>query len=131
MGVILSGWWVFGWVMQRSHIKGKHNNIDFMTLDLIDNFNDMDGFIFFDFPRMTNKYVKKVFQTDSPKYLVIFESQLIRIDNWDAKKRVFFKRIFTWSDDIENGKKYIKLNLSQKIIKDIKSPTPASLFNNK
>jgi hypothetical protein len=102
------------------YIKGKHNNIDFMTLDLIDNFSDMDGFIFFDFPRMTNRYVKKVFQTDLPKYLVVLESKLIRIDNWDVNKCVFFKKIFTWSDDIANGKKYIKLNLSQKIIKDIK-----------
>jgi hypothetical protein len=102
------------------YVKGKYNNIDFMTLDLIDNFNDMEGFIFFDFPRMTNKYVKKVFQTDLPKYLVVLESKLIRIDNWDVKKCVFFKKIFTWSDDIANGKKYIKLNLSQKIIKDIK-----------
>jgi hypothetical protein len=51
---------------------------------------------------------------------VVLESKLIRIDNWDVKKCVFFKKIFTWSDDIANGKKYIKLNLSQKIIKDIK-----------
>jgi hypothetical protein len=88
---------------------------------------------------MTNRYVKKVFQTDLPKYLVVLESKLIRIDNWDVNKCVFFKKIFTWSDDIANGKKYIKLTMllclpliynwlngSNKL-----SPIPASLFNNK
>jgi hypothetical protein len=53
-----------------------------MTLDLIDNFSDMDGFIFFDFPRMTNRYVKKVFQTDLPKFIKSMLLCLPLIYNW-------------------------------------------------
>lgn len=52
-------------------------------------------------------------------YLLIFESELIRPDNWDIKKHKYFNKIFTWKDDIVDNKKYFKFNFAQNIIKDI------------
>ncbi len=43
-------------------------------------------------------------------YLLIFESELIRPDNWDREKHKSFKKIFTWNDDLIDGTKYIKFN---------------------
>ena len=85
-----------------------------MTLDMVENFDDMDGFIFLDFPKMKNKYVKKVFETNIPKYLVIFETELIKIDNWKIDNHKLFKKIFTWNDDIIDNKKYFKFCQSKR-----------------
>ncbi len=50
-------------------------------------------------------------------YLMIFESELIRPDNWEMQKHQHFHKIFTWKDDIVDNKKYIKFNFSQEILK--------------
>jgi hypothetical protein len=49
-------------------------------------------------------------------YLLIFESELIRKDNWDLDKHKFFKKIFTWNDDLVDGKKYLKFNFPNTFI---------------
>ena len=48
-------------------------------------------------------------------YLLIFESELIRPDNWDFEKHKYFHKIFTWKDDIIDNKKYFKFNFAQEI----------------
>jgi len=52
-------------------------------------------------------------------YLMIFESELIRPDNWDINKHKYFNKIFTWKDDIVDNKKYFKFNFAQEIPKII------------
>jgi len=52
-------------------------------------------------------------------YLLIFESELIRPDNWDISKHDYFQKIFTWQDDIIDNKKYFKFNFAQNIPKTI------------
>lgn len=48
-------------------------------------------------------------------YLILFESELIRPDNWDKKYHQSFKKIFTWDDRLVDGKKYFKFNFPNKI----------------
>ncbi|MBA7511064.1 hypothetical protein ES705_03054 [subsurface metagenome] len=48
-------------------------------------------------------------------YLLMFESKILRPDNWSINKHNFFKKIFTWDDNLVDGKKYIKVNYSHKI----------------
>lgn len=48
-------------------------------------------------------------------YLILFESELIRPDNWDTNKHQFFEKIFTWHDDFVNYDKYIKINFPNNI----------------
>jgi hypothetical protein len=103
----------------KLYLKGQDENIDFMTIDMIDTFEDMDGFIFFDFPNLKNDFVKKVFKIDAPKYLVIFESELIKPENWNLDNHKLFDKIFTWNDDIVDNKKYFKFNFAQSIPKYI------------
>jgi len=58
-------------------------------------------------------------------YLVLFESELIRPDNWDLRKHQAFKKIFTWNDDFVDNEKYFKINFSalfpRTISKDLSS----------
>lgn len=51
----------------------------------------------------------------SKSYLLLFETELIRPDNWDLKKHKFFKKIFTWNDKVVDGKRYIKFNFPNEI----------------
>lgn len=55
----------------------------------------------------------------SKSYLMLFESELIRPDNWDLNKHKYFHKIFTWKDDIIDNKKYFKFNFAQEIPKQI------------
>lgn len=52
-------------------------------------------------------------------YLLLFESKLIKLDNWDFKKHKYFEKIFTWNDNLVDNKKYFKLNFSYLLPKNI------------
>jgi hypothetical protein len=52
-------------------------------------------------------------------YLLLFESELIRPDNWDAEKHQAFRKIFTWHDDLVDNHKYFKINFPQLLPEDI------------
>lgn len=49
-------------------------------------------------------------------FLILFESELIRPDNWNLTNHQSFKKIFTWNDKFIDGKKYIKFNFPNKIL---------------
>ncbi|MCV2401637.1 glycosyltransferase family 10 [Marinomonas sp. C2222] len=48
-------------------------------------------------------------------YLLLFESELIRPDNWDVNKHSFFKKVFTWNDAYVSNDQYIKFNFPNTI----------------
>lgn len=102
------------------YIYGQKKGVNFVTLDTIESLKKIDVFIFFDFPNMKNKYVKKVFKLDSPKYLVILESKIIKPDNWDLNNHKLFDKIFTWNDDFIDDDKYFKINFSSRFPNSIK-----------
>jgi hypothetical protein len=62
----------------------------------------------------------------SKSYLMLFESELIRADNWDVNKHKEFKKIFTWHDDFVDNKKYVKFNFPNEI-----KLTPVGVENRK
>ena len=96
------------------YLLGQKRGVEFATLDMkkLDSF---DAFIFFDFPKSQNKLACEALNSNKPKYLVTFESEIIRKDNWDLNNHKFFEKIFTWNDDIIDNKKYFKLNFSHEL----------------
>ncbi len=52
-------------------------------------------------------------------YLLIFESELIRPDNWNLDNHKYFNKIFTWNDEFIDNQKYFKFNFAQEIPKII------------
>ena len=48
-------------------------------------------------------------------YLLLFESELIRPDNWVEENHKAFKRVFTWHDDLIGKAHYSKINFSHLI----------------
>lgn len=101
----------FNKLYQYGLLKG----IEFLTLDMISSFDEMDAFLFLDFPKLDTSYVQKAFKAKKPMYLVLFECEVIKPNNWDVNNHKFFDKVFTWNDDIVDNKKYIKINFSQTI----------------
>lgn len=85
------------------------------TID-VEEINSFDSIVFMDFPTFRNKYFNQLINNGFKSlYLIIFESELIRPDNWDIENHKYFKKIFTWNDSYVDNKKYFKINFSMKI----------------
>ena len=82
------------------------NGIDLSTYD-INSIDDSKIVIYNDMPKVLPNEV------DIEKsYLILFESEPIKPENWDLKKHKYFNKIFTWDDRIIDNKKYFKINFS-------------------
>jgi hypothetical protein len=62
---------------------------------------------------MRTPLVQRAFESASPKYLIIWESEVIKPDSWDRNNHEYFKKIFTWNDTLVDNIKYFKINYSQ------------------
>lgn len=72
-----------------------------------------DAVIFIEFPGLKDKYFKSLLASGFKNiYLLNIECKVIKPDNWDVNNYKYFKKVFTWGDDIINGNKIIKLNMS-------------------
>jgi hypothetical protein len=89
----------------------KLRGISIVGLNTVKDFEEVDFFVFSDFPRLTNPMVQKVLQSDKPKILIIEEGPLIHPDNWKISNHKLFDYIFTWNDDYVDNIKYFKFNV--------------------
>lgn len=64
--------------------------------------------IYNDFPLSINKFPKN-------SYLILWESEVIKPKNWDKKNHLYFKKIFTWNDDLVDNEKYFKINFTNEL----------------
>lgn len=93
----------------------RENGVDLVSFDLIEDFNTVDGFLFIDFPNVNNPLVQSALATNKPKYLIIYETEVIRPENWRVQNHALFSRIFTWNDTWVDNDKYLKINYAQDI----------------
>lgn len=89
--------------------KFKENDVDLSTQDI--NLPSESQFIIYN---EMPKIVKDI-SLEKDNYLVIFESEVVRPDNWNTENHNYFKKIFTWNDKYVDNKKYFKINFSHKI----------------
>jgi hypothetical protein len=90
----------------------KKEGVDLSTQD-INPPSEAQLIIYNEMPKL-----KDVF-SDKNNYLLIFESEVIRPDNWDIKNHKYFNKLFTWNDKFVDNKKYFKINWSHKIPVDL------------
>ncbi|MCB9025414.1 MAG: hypothetical protein H6625_03780 [Bdellovibrionaceae bacterium] len=95
--------------------KFAENNIDLVTSDICP--PHKCEYILF------NEMPKKLPPNHDPNksFLLLFETELIRPINWDLKRHIHFKKIFTWADDYVDHIKYIKINFSHLFPEKIKT----------
>lgn len=97
----------------------KTKNVRVSTIDT-EPLKSYDAIVFMDFPTLKNKYFNKLISNKFDNlYLLILESKIIRPDNWNLKNHKYFKKIFTWDDNLVDNKKYFKINYSSKIPTDL------------
>ncbi len=100
-------------VYLRQYFVEKGHRVDTIDTDDLKNF---DAFVFMDFPTFGNKYFMELIKSGCKNlYLMIWESEIIRPDNWNKENHKYFRKIFTWNDDYVDNFKYFKLNFSQRI----------------
>ncbi len=82
------------------------NDFDLSTCDI--NTIDQSSFVIY------NEMPKNLPRKEDIKrsYLLLFESELIKPENWDLDKHQYFNKIFTWDDGFIDNKKYFKINFS-------------------
>jgi hypothetical protein len=93
----------------------REHDISVSTIDIepLDSYN---AIIFLDYPGNHNWYLKKLIDMKFENlYLFVFENEIIKPDNWKMEHYRYFKKIFTWRDDIIDNKKIFKFFLPNKI----------------
>jgi len=96
-------------------LKGqlKYRDIDLSTDD-IHSIEESDIVIYNEMPVTMPSLDKR-----HKSYLLLFESELIRPENWNLEKHDKFDKIFTWHDDYVDNKKYFKINFSHQMPESI------------
>jgi hypothetical protein len=98
---------LYSWYLLRQ--KLRENEIDLATQD----FHSPDASDIVIYNEMPHELPHP--ENIHKSHLLIFESELIRPDNWDVKKHLSFNKIFTWNDAFIDNKKYFKINFAQLI----------------
>ncbi|MCD4820806.1 MAG: hypothetical protein K8R11_01740 [Methanococcoides sp.] len=88
--------------------KLKEHGIDISTQDINSPF-ESEFIIYNEMPKVNDILPNK------QNYLLLFESEIIRPDNWDVNRHRYFEKIFTWNDSFVDSVKYIKFNFPNKI----------------
>ena len=78
-----------------------------------------DIIFFYDFPTLNNTYFKKLIESKFDNlFLFIYESEIGMPDNWDKNNYKYFKKVFSWNDDLVDNKKIFKYFIPNKIPKN-------------
>jgi len=99
------------WLLKR---ELKKYNYDLSTQDINDP-GKSEFVLYSNIPKINRFIIDKIFKKTKNNYLITREPPIIRKENWLEKYHKYFKKIFTWNDNLVDGNKYIKLNYSFKI----------------
>jgi len=76
-----------------------------VSLDQINNYHDVEYFIFFDMPNFNDDLLKKIKKFKKKFILITTEAKEIHPQNFDIKLYKYFKYIFTYNDRYIDNKK--------------------------
>ncbi|MFC1551707.1 glycosyltransferase family 10 domain-containing protein [Candidatus Latescibacterota bacterium] len=106
----------YPFVYLAKHAKSK--NIILSTIDT-EPIGSYKTIFFIEYPTLKNKYFRQLINTSTDLKLIIYESEVIKQDNWNVNNHKYFSRIFTWNDTLVDNKKYLKTNFSCKVPTDL------------
>lgn len=97
---------LYGFALLKN--KFEENGINLSTQDI--NLPSESQFVIYN--EMPNiKYISP----DKNIYLLMLESKIVKSSSWAIKNHRYFKKIFTWDDNLVDNKKYFKVNYPHKI----------------
>lgn len=97
---------MYGFYMLKERFRERQ--IDLSTQDINSTY-ESEFIIYNEMPKI------KDISPSHNNYLLMFESKVVRPDNWHMSNHSYFKKIFTWDDQLVDGNKYIKINYPNKI----------------
>ena len=83
--------------------------------------DDLDAVLFIEWPTLPwimNSYFQDARKLGKKMFLLLMESEVIRPSNYRRSHHQYFEKVFTWKDDLVDGKKYIKYCWPQNIPKN-------------
>lgn len=118
---------VYPTVHLAKYLKGLGHEIATIDTAPLDSF---DAVVFLDYPTRLSSYFRQLVKRGvKPLYLVMFESSAVRPDNWNRANHAPFKKIFTWSPTLADGKKYVRFHMPHKLPEFIPyAPSKAEKF---
>lgn len=90
------------------HAYGVANGLRFVTADQLDSLSEIDAVLFSDRPSPDSALANRLLALDVPKYLQLYETEIIKPENWDRAYHAHFDKIFTLLDDWVDQVRYIK-----------------------
>lgn len=78
-----------------------------------------DAVLFLDIPTIPLEFILGEWSSTVKKIVILQECPVIISRNWDYNRHESFDKIFTWSDDIIDGDRYIKMNFANKFPQSI------------
>lgn len=97
----------FNWLMREEF---RRIGIELATQD-IHPIEDSCFTIYSDFPQKIPNHFSV-----NTSYLLIWESEIIKPDNFKRSNHEKFRKIFTWDDRLVDGVRYFKINFSQPLV---------------
>jgi hypothetical protein len=70
-----------------------------------------DAVVFCDYPTKLRSHFRQALKSGKPLYLIITEGPAVWPFNWNPANHAPFKKIFTWSPSLVDGKKYIHMHV--------------------
>jgi hypothetical protein len=108
---------MYPFVYLGEYLARRGHRVSTIDMDSLERF---DAVVFLDFPTLQNGYFRRLVKSESKTlYLLAFESEVIRPDNWNVSNHEYFKKIFTWNDAIVDNKRYFKINFSSGVPADL------------
>lgn len=80
---------------------------------------DIDAYVFIDMPDTGNIAYRQALASNKPTYLIILESPLVRPQNYDPANLQKFRKVFTYNDNLVDGKHFIKINYASRFPDEI------------
>lgn len=103
---------LYHWILLKNDLSKI--NIELTTYDSYP-LNEYSSLIFSDLHIPTYFNLKKLVEDDILLYLILFESDLIKPNNWIKDNHKLFKKVFLWKSDWEFDEKYIRYYWPNKI----------------
>jgi len=108
----------------KEQLEQQGHKVATTDLDEISNF---DAIVFLEFPGTENAFFRQVKDSGKDLYLIGYESPVIKPDNFDPENLKYFKKVFTWADDLVDNpsnssgqaKKYFKINYHYQLPQNI------------
>lgn len=96
------------------------------TLDQYPNM-EIDAVLFIDFPSDNIELLNKLKSRMIKLYLVIFECEIIKNDNWNKDNHCWFDKIFSWNSSVVDNIKYFRIFWPNNLLADNYKPCSRKL----